>query len=75
MTTQPNAQHAEMNGRSLNQNQTQTNQQKILKEKRPNSSIVSAALLLGVSTEVIEMYLPAMLAAHETKKNHQKNVP
>lgn len=51
-----------------------TNQERVLKEKRPNSSIVSAALLLGVSTDIIEMYLPAMLAAHETKKNYQKTV-
>lgn len=74
MTIRQNAHHADTNGRLLNLNIKMTNQERVLREKRPNSSIVSAALLLGVSVEILELYLPAILAAHETNKKNENKI-
>ena len=39
---------------------------RILKERKSNSSVASAGLLIGVHPKVIEMFLPAMLEATKT---------
>jgi hypothetical protein len=39
---------------------------KILREKKPNSSVVVAGLSIGVHPSVIELFLPAMLEATKT---------
>jgi hypothetical protein len=44
---------------------------RILKERKSNSSIVSAGLSLGVHPKVIEAYLPELLEA--TKKYNEQS--
>lgn len=45
---------------------------KILSERKSNSSIASAGLLMGVNPKVIEMFLPAMIEATKTYNEQNK---
>ena len=45
---------------------------RILNERKSNSSVVSAGLSIGVSPKVIEMFLPAMLEATKTLNEQNK---
>jgi hypothetical protein len=45
---------------------------RILKERKSNSSIVSAGLSIGVHPQIIEMFLPAMIEATKTYNEQSK---
>lgn len=45
---------------------------RILNERKSNSSVVSAGLSIGVSPEVIELFLPAMIEATKTLNEQNK---
>lgn len=45
---------------------------RILKERKSNSSVASAGLLIGVHPKIIEMFLPAMLEATKTYNEQDK---
>lgn len=70
MNTNQPANTAE-NSISLKNEREKILESRVLKERKSNSSIASAGLLIGVHPKVIEAYLPELLEA--SKKYNEQN--